>query len=138
MGPFWVFFPNFGQKWIFLEKKALSVFKYSNYLPSCRKSETTDDPFQRKMSNWQTYRKHWFYRNFLRTGPMRHSTKWNHLKSLNKVIQSLRLQTLLDQARSNCIFINFGQFRLPCGYATSYCCWKRKLIVVHFQSLRNR
>ena len=36
---FWAHFgpilPKFGQKWIFLEKRALSVFSYCNYLPSC-------------------------------------------------------------------------------------------------------
>ena len=42
------FSPKFGQKCIFLEKKALSVFRYSNYLPSCQKSETTIEPFLRK------------------------------------------------------------------------------------------
>ena len=35
-GHFELFFHKFGQKWIFLEKRALSVFKYSNYLPSCK------------------------------------------------------------------------------------------------------
>ena len=33
------FLPKLKQKWIFLEKRAQSVFKYSNYLPSCQKSE---------------------------------------------------------------------------------------------------
>ena len=32
-GHFRPFLPNFGKKWIFLEKRALSVFKHSNYLP---------------------------------------------------------------------------------------------------------
>ena len=32
-GHFGPFLPKFGQKWIFLEKRALSVFKYSDYLP---------------------------------------------------------------------------------------------------------
>ena len=31
------FLPKFGQKWIFLEKKVLSVFQYLNYLPFLRK-----------------------------------------------------------------------------------------------------
>ena len=43
--PFRPFFPKFGQNWIFLEKKALSVFEYCNYLPSCQKSEETNVPF---------------------------------------------------------------------------------------------
>ena len=30
--------PKLGQKLIFLKKRALSVFKYSNYLPSCKKN----------------------------------------------------------------------------------------------------
>ena len=38
-GHFGLFLPKFGQKWIFLKKKSLSVFRYSNYLPSCQKSE---------------------------------------------------------------------------------------------------
>ena len=32
-----IFSPKLGQKWIFLEKRVLSVLKYSNYLPSCKK-----------------------------------------------------------------------------------------------------
>ena len=39
-GPFWALLPKFGQKWLSLEKKrAVSVFKYSNYLPLCKKLE---------------------------------------------------------------------------------------------------
>ena len=53
-GLFGPFIPKFGQKWIFLETRALSVFQYSNYLPLCKKSEHTNDPFLRKMPNWQT------------------------------------------------------------------------------------
>ena len=37
-------------------KKALSVFKYSNYLTLCKKSEKTNDPFLRKMPDRQTDR----------------------------------------------------------------------------------
>ena len=36
MGPFLGFLPKFGHKQIFLEKRALSVFTCSNYLPSCK------------------------------------------------------------------------------------------------------
>ena len=39
LGPFWALFTQIGQKWIFLEKRAMSVFRYSNYLSSCQKSE---------------------------------------------------------------------------------------------------
>ena len=53
LGPF---FPKFGQKWIFLEKRALSGFSYSKYLQLCQKSEKTIDLFQRKTPNWQTRR----------------------------------------------------------------------------------
>ena len=31
--------PKFGQKWFFLEKKALSIFRSSNYLTLCYESE---------------------------------------------------------------------------------------------------
>ena len=48
------FLPKFGQKWISLEKRALT--RYSNYLPSCQKSEKTNEPFLRKMLNWRTNR----------------------------------------------------------------------------------
>ena len=34
-------------------KKAKSLFKYSNYLPSWQKSEKTNELFLRKMLNWQ-------------------------------------------------------------------------------------
>ena len=30
--------------------KSLSVFRYSNYLPSCKKSEKTDDQFLKKIA----------------------------------------------------------------------------------------
>ena len=42
--PFWTLLP-IGQKWIFLEKRALSVFIYSNYQPSCQKTEKHNEPF---------------------------------------------------------------------------------------------
>ena len=35
----------------FFFKKGLSVFKYSNYLLSCKKLEKTDAPLMRKMLN---------------------------------------------------------------------------------------
>ena len=50
-GPFW---PNWGQKWIFLEKRALSVFQYSNYLPLCQKSEKPNEPFLRNLLEGHT------------------------------------------------------------------------------------
>ena len=43
--PFWA-------KQNFLEKRALSVFRYSNYLPSCQKSEKTNEQFCGKTVNW--------------------------------------------------------------------------------------
>ena len=43
---FGAIFPKFGKKRIFLEKRALSVFKYSNYL-----TEKTKEPFLGKMQN---------------------------------------------------------------------------------------
>ena len=36
MGPFWSLLAKFGQKWMFLEIRALAVFRYSNYLASCK------------------------------------------------------------------------------------------------------
>ena len=42
-GHFGPFLPKFVQKSIFLKKRALSVIKYSNYLPTCQKSEKTND-----------------------------------------------------------------------------------------------
>ena len=44
MGPF---FPNLSKN-EFSGKRARSVFKYSNYLPSCKKSEKTNELFLRK------------------------------------------------------------------------------------------
>ena len=46
------FLPKFVLKPILLEKWALSVFKSSNYLSWCNKSEKTCDPFLRKIPNW--------------------------------------------------------------------------------------
>ena len=53
-GHFGLFLPKFRQKWISLEKRALT--RYSNYLPSCQKSEKTNEPFLRKMLDWRTDR----------------------------------------------------------------------------------
>ena len=36
-------FAQFGQKWIFLEKKGSASFSHSNYLPLCKKSEKTNE-----------------------------------------------------------------------------------------------
>ena len=69
LGPFWAFLPKFWQKWIFLEKRAVSVFKYFNYLPLCQKSEKTNDPFPRKMLNcWTDRQTTVIYRTLRRTG----------------------------------------------------------------------
>ena len=52
LGPFW---PNLGKN-KFSRKKALSVFKYSNYLSLRQKSEKTNEPFLRRMLNCWTDR----------------------------------------------------------------------------------
>ena len=44
------FCPNLGKNEFFW-KKSLLVFEYFNYLPSCKKSEKTNDPFLRKTPN---------------------------------------------------------------------------------------
>ena len=70
------FFAQIWAKMNFPRKKALSVFKYSNYLPLCNKSEKTIMPFLRKMLNWwmdgkadgRTDRQPWFCRTLCRTG----------------------------------------------------------------------
>ena len=46
--------PKFGQKWIFLEKRALPVFQYSNYLPLCQKPVKPNEPFLRKLLKGHT------------------------------------------------------------------------------------
>ena len=51
LGPFWALFFKFGKKMNFSEKRAPSVFRYSNYLPSCKKSEKSNDQFLRKIPN---------------------------------------------------------------------------------------
>ena len=49
LGPFWTFFAQIWVKMNFPGKtNALSVFKYSNYLLSCQKSEKTNEPFLKK------------------------------------------------------------------------------------------
>ena len=53
-GHFGSFLPKFRQKRIFLGKRVLSVFKYSNYLPSHKKSKKGNDPSTRKITNSQT------------------------------------------------------------------------------------
>ena len=52
LGPFC---PNFGKN-EFSCKRALSIFKYFNYLPLCKKSEKTKEPFLRKNLNCWTDR----------------------------------------------------------------------------------
>ena len=47
LGPF---YPLWG---IFLKNRALSVFRFYNHLPSCKKSEKINDQLPRKTSNWQ-------------------------------------------------------------------------------------
>ena len=49
-----VFFDQIWAKMMFSRKNPLSVFKYSNYLPSRQKSKKkTNMPFLRKMLNWR-------------------------------------------------------------------------------------
>ena len=86
------FFPKIWAKWIFMEKRLLSVFKYSNYLRSCKKWEENNHQFLRKMTNRRTDRQtgnqtdrqtgrqverqtpkrtgrqQWFYRTMRKTG----------------------------------------------------------------------
>ena len=52
------FLHKFGKKWISLEKRALSVFQYSNYPPLCQKSEKPNEPFLGKLLDGHT--KNWF------------------------------------------------------------------------------
>ena len=65
-----LFCPNL-DKMIFLGKRGLSDFKYSNYLPLCKNSVKTNASFLRKMQSWWTggltdsLTKHWFYRTLL-------------------------------------------------------------------------
>ena len=55
LGPFWALFcPNFDHKWVLLEKRALSVFQFSTYLPFCQKSEKPNEPFLRKLLDGYT------------------------------------------------------------------------------------
>ena len=56
LGKFGPFLPKLRQKWIFREKRALSVFKCSSYVSSCQKSEKTIEKFLRKTPNWWTDR----------------------------------------------------------------------------------
>ena len=56
-GTILAFFVHVWAKMNFPGKKALSVFKYSNYLPSCPKSEKTNMIFLRKMLQWIDRRK---------------------------------------------------------------------------------
>ena len=68
LGSFWtIFFQTWG-KMYFLEKRALSVYKYSKYLPCCKKSEkiTTHSGQKFRTADGQTDRGQWFYRIFRR------------------------------------------------------------------------
>ena len=48
------FLPKFGQIWVFLEKRAESVFQYSNYLPLCQKSKQPNKTFKKKLLDGRT------------------------------------------------------------------------------------
>ena len=48
------FLPKFRQKWISLEKRAMSFFQYSNYLPLRQKSEKSNEPFLRNLLDGHT------------------------------------------------------------------------------------
>ena len=64
------FCPNLGKN-EFSWKRALPVFKYSNYLPSCQKSEKkliTIPEKNTELMDWQTSRQWSFYRTLHRTG----------------------------------------------------------------------
>ena len=67
--------PKFGQKWIFLEKRALSGFQYSNYLPLCLKSEKPNEPFLRKLLGG-TPKTSLFYWFLCETRPILESFNW--------------------------------------------------------------
>ena len=65
-GQFGPFLLKFGQKWIYLEKRTLPVFKFFNYLPSCQKSEKTNESFPKKKcwtDGWIN-RQQWLYRTY--------------------------------------------------------------------------
>ena len=75
----WPFLDKNGQIWTkmtFPEKRDLSVFKYSNYLPSCQKPEKINVSFLRKILNCQingqtdhrTNRKTWFCKTLCKAG----------------------------------------------------------------------
>ena len=74
LGYFGPFFSKPVQKSIFVEKRALPVFKYSNDLLSCNISiyiYKNNKPFLRKMPNWQMdvhAGGEWFYRTICRKG----------------------------------------------------------------------
>ena len=53
-GHFGLFFPNLDKNEFSLEKRTLSVFKYFNYLPSCKKSEKTNETFLKEMTDGRT------------------------------------------------------------------------------------
>ena len=55
-GHFGPFLSNFGQKWVLLDKRALSVFRYFNYLPSLQKLEKVIEQFLIKTPNWRANR----------------------------------------------------------------------------------
>ena len=66
---FWPFLCKFGQKLIFVEERALPVFKYSNYLPSYQKSgKKMSQSWEKNVklmdgqTDRQTERQQWFYR----------------------------------------------------------------------------
>ena len=75
-GDILTFLPKIWAKMNLLEKRALSFFKYYNYLPLCHKSEKTIVLFVRKMLDWQmngqtggrTDRQLWFCRTLCEWG----------------------------------------------------------------------
>ena len=55
-GNFGPYQSKFGKKMSFPRKKRSVSFKHSNYLPTGKKSEKTEDSLQRKMPSWQAGR----------------------------------------------------------------------------------
>ena len=83
-GYFGPFLPKIWQKWIFLEKRVLSVFRYSNYLSLCQKLEKLLSNFWGKhQTDGQTNRQWWFYKT-----PCR-QVFGDYLFSTYKIVQNL-------------------------------------------------
>ena len=111
MGPF---LSTFSQNWIFLEKRALSVFQYSNCLPLSQNSEKSNESLLRKLLDGYTKNQFiplvssWDTANFKSCDWLKNLAIWLARSILGHISETIIfLNMKFVQAYSNYSNINF-------------------------------